>query len=175
MLFHQVELYTHHECVRDIFSRLSKKHHLVAVHLVDSLACRDAAHFVAVTMTSLSAMIRLELPHVNILSKVSELRCSITLHSARFDISQLPIAMINPHFSQADTLELNERSAESVASSTLGENCRLPFNLDYFTEVLDMRYLTDMLMVCYLVVVVMVVVVVVMVVEIVVVMVVEST
>ena len=72
-------------------------------------------------------------------------------------------------------MELNERSAESVASSTLGENCRLPFNLDYFTEVLDMRYLTDMLMVCYLVVVVMVVVVLVMVVEIVVVMVVEST
>ena len=43
---------------------------LVAVHLVDSHYCSDPAKFVSVLLTSLSTMVQVELPHVNILSKV---------------------------------------------------------------------------------------------------------
>jgi hypothetical protein len=43
---------------------------ITAVHLVDSFHCTDAARFVSIVLMSLSAMLQLELPHVNVLSKV---------------------------------------------------------------------------------------------------------
>ena len=43
---------------------------LVAVHLVDSHYCSDPGKFISVLLTSLSTMVQLELPHINILSKV---------------------------------------------------------------------------------------------------------
>jgi len=68
----QVELYTHNNAVKNIISRLEKECsvRLCAVHLVDSHYCADASKFVAVCLTSLTTMLQLELPHVNILSKV---------------------------------------------------------------------------------------------------------
>ncbi|KAH8872327.1 Peptidyl-prolyl cis-trans isomerase-like 3 [Schistosoma japonicum] len=73
--------------------------HLTSVHLVDSHYCSDAGKFIACVLTSLSAMLQLSIPHVNILSK-------------------------------ADLIE------------QYGE---LDFNLDFFTEVLDLHYLIDRL------------------------------
>merc|ERR1712216_350510 len=43
---------------------------LCAVHLVDSHYCSDASNFISVLMLSLSTMMKLELPHVNVLSKI---------------------------------------------------------------------------------------------------------
>ena len=43
---------------------------LAAVHLVDSHYCSDPSKFVSVLLTSLSTMIQMELPHVNVLSKI---------------------------------------------------------------------------------------------------------
>ena len=43
---------------------------LVAVHLVDSHYCSDPGKFISVLLTSLSTMVQLELPHINVLSKV---------------------------------------------------------------------------------------------------------
>ena len=43
---------------------------LVCVNLVDSNYCYDPSKFVAVLLTCLSTMIQLELPHVNVLSKI---------------------------------------------------------------------------------------------------------
>lgn len=43
---------------------------LSAVHLVDSHYCADPAKFISVLCTSLSTMLHVELPHVNILSKM---------------------------------------------------------------------------------------------------------
>lgn len=40
------------------------------MHLVDSHYCTDAAKFISVLLLSLKTMLQLELPHVNILSKV---------------------------------------------------------------------------------------------------------
>ncbi|XP_018652225.1 xpa-binding protein 1-related [Schistosoma mansoni] len=72
---------------------------LTSVHLIDSHYCSDAGKFIACVLTSLSAMLQLSIPHVNILSK-------------------------------ADLIE------------QYGE---LDFNLDFFTEVLDLQYLIDCL------------------------------
>ncbi|CAH8518690.1 unnamed protein product [Schistosoma turkestanicum] len=133
----QVELYTHHPCMRQLICYLTNKPtnlkistnkqlslpssiqssspsslllpknelpnsldlHLTSVHLVDSHYCSDAGKFIACVLTSLSAMLQLSIPHVNILSK-------------------------------ADLIE------------QYGE---LDFNLDFFTEVLDLQYLIDRL------------------------------
>ncbi|KAH0631179.1 hypothetical protein JD844_005376 [Phrynosoma platyrhinos] len=70
---------------------------LAAVHLVDSHYCTDPGKFISVLCTSLSTMLHVELPHVNILSKM-------------------------------DLIE---------------QYGKLAFNLDYYTEVLDLSYLVN--------------------------------
>lgn len=94
----QVELYTHHESLKNVFAQLAKwNFRLAAVHLVDSHYCTDPGKFISVLCTSLSTMLHVELPHVNVLSKM-------------------------------DLIE---------------QYGKLAFNLDYYTEVLDLSYLVD--------------------------------
>ncbi|KAM8997505.1 GPN-loop GTPase 2 [Ara ararauna] len=94
----QVELYTHHDALKNIFAQLVKwNFRLAAVHLVDSHYCTDPGKFISVLCTSLSTMLHVELPHVNVLSKM-------------------------------DLIE---------------QYGKLAFNLDYYTEVLDLSYLVD--------------------------------
>lgn len=94
----QVELFTTNTAVRDIIGRLVKKDvRLAAVHLVDAHYCSDPGKFISVCLTSLTTMLQLELPHINLLSKV----------------------------------DLVEKYG------------KLKFNLDYYTEVLDLEYLLD--------------------------------
>ncbi|NWI79845.1 GPN2 GTPase, partial [Dryoscopus gambensis] len=94
----QVELYTHHEALKNVFGQLAKwNFRLAAVHLVDSHYCTDPGKFISVLCTSLSTMLHVELPHVNVLSKM-------------------------------DLIE---------------QYGKLAFNLDYYTEVLDLSYLVD--------------------------------
>ena len=93
-----VELYMHHNSVRNIFAQLVRwEYSLAAVHLVDSHYCSDPGKFISVMLASLSSMLQVELPHVNILSK-------------------------------ADLIE---------------KYGKLPFNLDFFTLVLDLSYLLE--------------------------------
>lgn len=95
----QVELYTHHHSVRNIVHFLQKKlnYRLCAVHLVDSHYCTDPTKFISVLLTSLSTMLQVELPHVNVLSKM-------------------------------DLIEKYDK---------------LAFNIDFYTEVMDLKYLID--------------------------------
>ncbi|NXY80173.1 GPN2 GTPase, partial [Glareola pratincola] len=94
----QVELYTHHDALKNVFAQLAKwNFRLAAVHLVDSHYCTDPGKFISVLCTSLSTMLHVELPHVNILSKM-------------------------------DLIE---------------QYGKLAFNLDYYTEVLDLSFLVD--------------------------------
>ncbi|NWV01706.1 GPN2 GTPase, partial [Upupa epops] len=94
----QVELYTHHGALKNVFAQLAKwNFRLAAVHLVDSHYCTDPGKFISVLCTSLSTMLHVELPHVNVLSKM-------------------------------DLIE---------------QYGKLAFNLDYYTEVMDLSYLVD--------------------------------
>ncbi|XP_041273595.1 GPN-loop GTPase 2 isoform X2 [Onychostruthus taczanowskii] len=94
----QLELYTHHRALRNVFAQLAKwGFRLAAVHLVDSHYCTDPGKFISVLCTSLSTMLHVELPHVNVLSKMDLIE----------------------HYG------------------------KLAFNLDYYTEVLDLSYLVD--------------------------------
>jgi len=69
----QVELYTHHPSVRNVLQALTgslHNHRLCAVHLVDAHHCADAAKFISVLLVTLSTMVQLEMPQINLLSKV---------------------------------------------------------------------------------------------------------
>jgi GTPase SAR1 family protein len=68
----QVELSTNHESVKRIISRLGTQ--LAAVHLCDAHYITDAAKYISVLLLSLRAMLHLELPHINVLSKVDLVR-----------------------------------------------------------------------------------------------------
>ncbi|GAB2269645.1 GPN-loop GTPase qqt1 [Dionaea muscipula] len=68
----QVELFFLHENAKRVILRLIKKLdlRLTAVHLVDAHLCSDAGKYVSALLLSLSTMLHLELPHVNVLSKI---------------------------------------------------------------------------------------------------------
>ncbi|CAO1615434.1 unnamed protein product [Parajaminaea phylloscopi] len=68
----QVELSTNHPSLTRIVERLRKEAEisLVAVHLVDATHILDPSRYVSLLLLSLRAMLHLELPHINVLSKV---------------------------------------------------------------------------------------------------------
>ncbi|KAF9047467.1 hypothetical protein BJ165DRAFT_1581858 [Panaeolus papilionaceus] len=67
----QVELSTNHESVKRVVDRLQKGgFRLVAVHLCDAHYITDATKYISVLLLSLRAMLQLELPHINVLSKI---------------------------------------------------------------------------------------------------------
>eukprot|EP01126_Amoeba_proteus_P005023 TRINITY_DN11657_c0_g1_i3.p1 TRINITY_DN11657_c0_g1~~TRINITY_DN11657_c0_g1_i3.p1 ORF type:complete len:279 (+),score=55.63 TRINITY_DN11657_c0_g1_i3:181-1017(+) len=67
----QVELYTHHDSMKNIFKILSDNGwRLTCVHLVDSHHCSSVSNYLSALTLSLSTMLQLELPHVNVLSKI---------------------------------------------------------------------------------------------------------
>ena len=68
----QVELYTHGTCVHKILHTLSKKLNLrlVVVQLIDSHYCTEVTHFISAVLLGTTTMLRLELPTVNVLSKI---------------------------------------------------------------------------------------------------------
>ncbi|XP_023936766.1 GPN-loop GTPase 2 [Bicyclus anynana] len=72
----QVELYSHHNSLSNIFSKLAvdQQLQLCVVHLIDSHHCSDAGKFIAALILSLNAMLKLGLPHVNLLTKIDLLK-----------------------------------------------------------------------------------------------------
>jgi GTPase SAR1 family protein len=123
----QVELSTNHGSLRRILERLQKKDwRLVAVHLIDASHITDASRYISLLLLSLRAMLMLELPHVNVLSKVDLLGEAAGLDDG--DGSRM---------SEDDD---DDEEAESRVRARAGG---LAFNLDYYTEVQDLSYLMD--------------------------------
>ncbi|EMR11838.1 hypothetical protein PNEG_00261 [Pneumocystis murina B123] len=92
----QVELFTHHGSLREIVSKLEKmKYRLVVVHLVDAHYCTDPSKYISVLMLSLRSMLQMDLPHVNVLSKIDligmygELLFNLDFYTEVQDLSHL--------------------------------------------------------------------------------------
>jgi len=68
----QVELYAHHDVMNKITHKLLKglDIRLTCVHLIDSTLCTDGFRYLSAVMVALTAMMHLEMPHVNVLSKI---------------------------------------------------------------------------------------------------------
>ncbi|XP_029895507.1 GPN-loop GTPase 2 isoform X1 [Aquila chrysaetos chrysaetos] len=123
----QVELYTHHDALKNVFAQLAKwNFRLAAVHLVDSHYCTDPGKFISVLCTSLSTMLHVELPHVNVLSKMDLIE---------------QYGKLGKSLCERDTWNW----AASGVNYLFGASWCSPaaFNLDYYTEVLDLSYLVD--------------------------------
>jgi GPN-loop GTPase len=68
----QIELYTHAPIMKRVIDQMSMWGHagrMASVFIVDATFVCDAPKFISGSLLSLSAMIAMELPHVNILSK----------------------------------------------------------------------------------------------------------
>ncbi|ANB15013.1 Gpn2p [Sugiyamaella lignohabitans] len=68
----QVELYTHHNAMKTIFKTLEKQldFRLVVVHLVDSYYITSPSQYISILLLSLRSMLQIDLPHINVLSKI---------------------------------------------------------------------------------------------------------
>lgn len=67
----QIELFSHVPVLKNFVEHLKRKNfNVCVVYLLDSQFMTDVSKFISGCMASLSAMVQLELPHVNILSKM---------------------------------------------------------------------------------------------------------
>ena len=67
----QIELYSHHSAFRSFVDQMQQwGWRLVAVYMLDSQFITDGAKLIAGCMQCQAAMMNLELPHVNVMSKV---------------------------------------------------------------------------------------------------------
>jgi GPN-loop GTPase len=67
----QVELYTHHNSLRNIFYRLQKLgYRMVALHLSDSFCLTQPSLYISNILLALRAMLQMDLPHINVLTKI---------------------------------------------------------------------------------------------------------
>ncbi|KAI5121115.1 hypothetical protein M0805_002788 [Coniferiporia weirii] len=92
----QVELSTNHESLKRIVEKLTKiGFRLACVHLCDAHYVTDASKYVSVLLLSLRTMLHLELPHINVLSKVDlipqygELDFNLDFYTEVQDLSHL--------------------------------------------------------------------------------------
>ncbi|KAI9717198.1 MAG: hypothetical protein M1828_007391 [Chrysothrix sp. TS-e1954] len=70
----QVELFTHHSSLRHIFQRLEKLgYRLVAIHLTDSYVLTLPTIYISALLLSLRSMLQMDLPHINVLTKIDNL------------------------------------------------------------------------------------------------------
>ncbi|WVQ72166.1 hypothetical protein IAR50_001711 [Cryptococcus sp. DSM 104548] len=81
----QAELWTNHDSLKNVVDKLIKlDYRLAAVHLSDSHYITDASKFISVTLLALRAMLQMEMPHLNVLSKIDLLS---TYGELPFDLS----------------------------------------------------------------------------------------
>lgn len=72
----QVELYIHSEHINKIVLALQKAFNmnLTCVHLLDSVQACEAPNFIGGVLTSLTSQMHLEMPHVNVLTKMDQVK-----------------------------------------------------------------------------------------------------
>lgn len=69
----QVELYTHHNSLRNIFFKLQKLgFRMVVLHLSDSFCLSQPSLYISNILLALRAMLQMDLPHINVLTKIDK-------------------------------------------------------------------------------------------------------
>ncbi|CAM9263982.1 unnamed protein product [Scytosiphon promiscuus] len=107
----QVELYSHVPVMRNVLDQLkailqSWNYNVCAVFLLDATFITDPAKFVSGALLSLSAMVQLELPHLNVLTKCdladrSEVERFLDTENAALISMHYPQAQREVHFGTA--------------------------------------------------------------------------
>ncbi|CAB1104123.1 unnamed protein product [Ectocarpus sp. CCAP 1310/34] len=103
----QVELYSHVPVMRNVLDQLkSWNYNVCAVFLLDATFITDPAKFMSGALLSLSAMVQLELPHLNVLTKCdladrSEVERFLDTENAALISMHYPQAQRGVHFGTA--------------------------------------------------------------------------
>lgn len=93
----QIELYSHVPILPNLCKHLNMhlNYNLCASYLIESTFVVDKAKFFAGTLSAMSAMIMLEIPHINILSKMDLVRNQITKRELKRFLDPDPTIMTN--------------------------------------------------------------------------------
>jgi len=117
----QAELFTHCTCVKGMLESIVKSmdFRLCAVQLIDAHFCVEAEKFISAALLSTSTMIRLELPMVNILSKIDLLQnnslsgslpFSLDFFTEMWDLSRLvDYVDSDPHRDEAEEGDMQDQ------------------------------------------------------------------
>lgn len=72
----QIELFTHHSALYKVFKALTLqlRLRLCVVSLIDSIYLTSPSQYVSILLLSLRSMLQLDLPHVNVISKIDKLK-----------------------------------------------------------------------------------------------------
>jgi len=130
----QIELTAHSNVVTRIAQRLVRELdlRLVCVQLVDGAVClTDVSKFIGAALVCTSSMMRLELPCVNVLSKMDLLQ-----RNSNFNIGNIKDREKSGNDSSDDDDDEHE---------VHNDNSPLPFNLEFFTQCHDLHRLVDYL------------------------------
>eukprot|EP00298_Acanthocystis_sp_HF-20_P020776 c2606_g1_i1.p1 GENE.c2606_g1_i1~~c2606_g1_i1.p1 ORF type:complete len:293 (+),score=90.47 c2606_g1_i1:36-881(+) len=66
----QIELYTHYSVMTTIVKQLKMMNFSICgLYLIDSSFCQDSTKFLSASLTAMSTMVMLEIPHLNVLTK----------------------------------------------------------------------------------------------------------
>ncbi|KAJ1957011.1 hypothetical protein GGI12_005149 [Dipsacomyces acuminosporus] len=121
----QVELYTHNQSIKRIVRHLeAQDYRLACIQLVDASYCTEAAKFISVLLLSLTTMTMLEMPHVNVLSKVDllgsfgELDFNLEYYTSVMDLSYL-LFHLNERETSKRFGELNKAICELIEDFNL--------------------------------------------------------
>lgn len=123
----QAEIYTYHEGMFKVLSAIQKALdlRLCSLHLVDSHLCTEPFTFIAASLLSLQSMMRLELPHMNVLTKV-DMRENFEKGSAGYGLEQftemLDLRSVLPPLFLDDDDDNDDDSKHKDDSSVKGSN-----------------------------------------------------
>lgn len=137
----QIELYSHHSTFCSIADRLQAwSWHVVALYILDAQFITDGAKYIAGCLQCQAAMMNLELPHLNILSKVDLVDDKLTLE---------PYLTPDVHFLSRKldaSMDMRHHKLNNMMSSLLDEYSLVNFHpLDLTDEnsLLNVLYAID--------------------------------
>ena len=119
----QIELYTHVPIVPALVRHLTRTGalniNLCATYLLESTFVIDRAKFFAGTLSAMSAMIMLEIPHINVLSKMDLVKGSVPRKELkRFIDPDATLLDDDPATAEAAIISAQDRTLDSAATET---------------------------------------------------------
>ncbi|KAL4997151.1 GPN-loop GTPase [Aspergillus recurvatus] len=115
----QIELYTHVPLLPSLVQFLSRAGplniNLCAAYLLESTFVVDKAKFFAGTLSAMSAMLMLEMPHVNILTKMDQVREMVTRRELK-RFARVDVQLLQDNKETEDSVNSDPMSKESLMS-----------------------------------------------------------
>lgn len=138
----QVELYTYDESFKKLVAHLMRRNNLSAVHLVDAMLCQQPHQYLSALLMSLSAQISIELPFINVLSKID-----LAFPDEQDDDSKDGDAEAPREIQGRKAAQDNQKTGDSGEKSKIMANSLAHgrktsnFSLEYFARAEDLDFL----------------------------------